>query len=323
MLTTLIGILAIAYLGACLFLVAWQRKIIFFPSNVLEKTPQDLGLDHEEVWLQVGEMRLHGWWLPLSLLNKESLKTATKRQTESRESNFESQFLSPLSLKSATQKEETEQNKVLLFLHGNGENIAANLNKAKIFQELGFSVLLIDYRGYGLSEGEFPSESQVYEDAQAAWNYLTQDRNIAPENIIIYGHSLGGAIAINLAVQHPEAAGLIVEGTFTSIQDMAKYQKIYQIFPLSLILHQKFDSINQLKSLKIPILLIHGTADDVVPYVMSQILFDSAKVPKRILLVPQADHNNVATLGGETYRQSIHDFSDLIIALKRNKVGVK
>jgi uncharacterized protein len=274
MFTTLIGIGAIAYLGACLFLVAWQRKIIFFPSNILNKTPQDLGLDHEEVWLQVNQLRLHGWWLPLA--------------------------------------REDYQKKVLLFLHGNGENIAANLNQAKIFQELGFSVLLMDYRGYGLSEGEFPSETQVYEDAQAAWDYLTQSQKINPKNIIIYGHSLGGAIAINLAVEHPEAAGLIVEGTFTSIKDMAKYKKIYQIFPLSLILHQKFDSINKVKSLKIPLLLIHGTADDVVPSVMSQLLFDQAQVPKQILIIPDADHHNAATVGAETYRQAVNDFYDLI-----------
>jgi alpha-beta hydrolase superfamily lysophospholipase len=107
--------------------------------------------------------------------------------------------------------------KVLLYLHGNGINMGAAVANAHQFHQLGFSVLLIDYRGYGRSEGSFPTETRVYQDAVTAWDYLVKQRQIQPSQIFLFGHSLGGAIAIDLAVQHPDAAGLIVESSFTSM----------------------------------------------------------------------------------------------------------
>jgi pimeloyl-ACP methyl ester carboxylesterase len=112
----------------------------------------------------------------------------------------------------------TSEAPVWLFLHGNGSNVGDEVKRAFWFHQLGFSSLLIDYRGYGRSPGNFPTESSVYEDVEAAWNYLTQLRQIPPEKIFVYGHSLGGAIAIELALQHPEIAGLAVEGTFTAMR---------------------------------------------------------------------------------------------------------
>ena len=248
LLLTVLGLGAIAYFVSCIFLLVWQNRMIFVPTSEIENTPDDLGLAYEDVWLTVakksgGKERIHGWWIKANPSTPD----------------------------------------VLLYLHGNGENIGANLGQAKRFHQLGFSVLLIDYRGYGRSEGNFPSEAQVYQDAQTAWDYLIQEKGIKPDNIIIYGHSLGGAIATDLAVKQPEAAGLILESSFTSMRDMVDHRGVYAFFPVDLILTQRFDSLNKIKSLQMPLLLIHGTHDLTIPVDMSKVLFDAAKVQKKTI----------------------------------------
>jgi pimeloyl-ACP methyl ester carboxylesterase len=196
-----------------------------------------------------------------------------------------------------------------LYLHGNGSNVGANVEHAHRFHRLGLSVFTIDYRGYGKSQGDFPSESQVYEDAQLAWDYLVQQRGVNPNQIYIYGHSLGGAIAIDLAVRHPEAAGLIVEGSFTSTRAMVDFQKgLFWLFPIDWLLTQRFDSLSKVDRLQMPVLFIHGTADNVVPVEMSKKLFDAAPDPKQLYIVPDGGHNNVAQIGGAEYLQIVSQF---------------
>jgi hypothetical protein len=196
-----------------------------------------------------------------------------------------------------------------LYLHGNGSNVGANVEHANRFHRLGLSVFVIDYRGYGKSQGDFPSESQVYEDAQLAWDYLVKQRGVNPHQIYIYGHSLGGAIAIDLAVRHPEAAGLIVEGSFTSTRAMVNFQKgLFWLFPIDLLLTQRFDSLSKVDRLQMPVLFIHGTADNVVPVEMSKKLFDAAPEPKQLYIVPDGGHNNVAQMGGAEYLQIVSQF---------------
>lgn len=266
-------VVAILYIAACIYLFFQQTRFIFFPSSAIETTPESFNLGYQEVWLPVkttsGKVeRVHGWWIPASQPNAL----------------------------------------VLLYLHGNGINIGANVAHANRFHQLGFSVLLFDYRGYGRSEGSFPSEATVYQDAAVAWDYLVKERQIQPNQIFIYGHSLGGAVAIDLALKHPDAAGLIVESSFTSIQGIVDYQRVYGIFPVNLILHQRFDSINKVRSLQMPVLFIHGTADWQVPATMSQQLYDAAPEPKQLLLVPQAGHNNTAEMAGYRYFQAVQKF---------------
>ncbi|WP_392536034.1 alpha/beta hydrolase [Nostoc sp. C117] len=269
-----VGIIAaIAYFAICVLLFIGQTRFIFFPSAVIEKTPEFFYLPYEDVWLAVkvkpGKVEhIHGWWIKANQPNA----------------------------------------KVLLYLHGNGINIGANVAHANRFHQLGFSVLLIDYRGYGRSEGGFPNEKRVYEDAATAWNYLVQQQNISPSQIFIYGHSLGGAIAIDLAVKHPQAAALIVESSFTSIRDLITYRKMFQMFPVDLILTQKFESIKKLPNLKVPVLFIHGALDSTVPSFMSQKLYAAAPEPKQLLLVAGADHNNTAVVAGSQYLQWVESF---------------
>lgn len=265
-------IAAIAYCAICLFLFIKQPRFIFFPSAVIEKTPEFFNLPYEEIWLSVPKTgkveHIHGWWI------------------EAKQPNA----------------------KVLLYLHGNGINVGANIAHANRFHQLGFSVLLIDYRGYGRSEGMFPNEKRVYEDAATAWNYLVQQQEIPPSQIFLYGHSLGGAIAIDLAVKHPQAAGLIVESSFTSIRDLITYRNMFWMFPVDLILTQRFDSIKKLPKLKVPVLFIHGAADSAVPSFMSQKLYAVAPEPKQLLLVPGADHNDTAVVVGSQYLQWVESF---------------
>jgi len=173
-------------------------------------------------------------------------------------------------------------------------------------------VFLIDYRGYGKSCPRFPCEKRVYEDVELAWNYLIRDRQIPPQNIILFGHSLGGAIAIELASRHPEVAGLIVESSFTSIREMVAVKKKYGIFPVNLLLHQKFDSLSKVPQLKMPILFTHGTADCMVPAWMSEVLFAASAEPKQLLMVPDADHIHVREAGGDRYHETIAQFLENI-----------
>ena len=269
-----LGILvAIAYLSACLYLFLQQTHFIFLPSPAIQVTPEFFNLGYQEVWLpvQAGNTkveRIHGWWIPAA-------------QSDA---------------------------KVLLYLHGNGINIGANVSQAYQFHQLGFSVLLIDYRGYGRSVGSFPTEARVYQDAAAAWNYLVKERQLQPSQIFLYGHSLGGAIAIDLVLQHPDAAGLIVESSFTSMREVVDYQGRFWMFPINLILNQQFDSISKVRSLKLPVLFIHGTADWRVPAQMSQQLYNATPEPKQLVLVPGAGHNNVAEVAGSQYIQAVQQF---------------
>ena len=271
------GGLAIAYLAACIFLLFRQNRFIFFPAPVSEITPASLKLTYEDVWIRIATSKgkieqLHGWWMPAA----------------------------------------GPEQGVIFYLHGNGANVGATVSQSQRFHQLGLSVFVFDYRGYGRSQGGFPTEAQVYEDTQAAWNYLTQARQIPPQQIFLYGHSLGGAIAIDLAVKQPEAAGLIVESTFTSMRRMVDVRGGFGLFPTDLLLLQKFNSLEKVRSLQMPVLFIHGTLDLTVPAEMSRTLFQAASEPKQLLFVEDAGHNDVAAMGEGRYLQAIQQFTEQV-----------
>lgn len=279
------GVVLVGYLVLCVYLYVRQAHFIFFPTAGLAETPADRNLVYEDVWLTLDERdRIHGWWIPTSA---HSETHSDGRLTEAAPD-------------------------VVLYLHGNSGGMDVNLNHANRFQRWGLSVLLIDYRGFGLSTGAFPSEQQVYQDAETAWQYLVHTRQIAPHRIIIYGHSLGGAIATELASRHPEAAGLIVESSFTSIEAMANVRGQYSLIPVSLILHQRFDSIQKVPTLAMPTLFIHGLQDTEIPYQMGEQLYQSAPEPKQLWLVRGAGHANTASLYETDYRDRIRQFIRLI-----------
>jgi len=263
--------LLLAYLLLCAVMWAMQRHFIFKPRALLQTSPDRLGIKFEEVHIPSGSGAEHGdlyaWWLPV----------------------------------------ETADAPTILYLHGNDKNMAAaiDLDRAARMHSMGYNMLTVDYRGYGKSTGGDPNEVKVYEDAEAAWTYLIKQRACDPKRTFIYGHSLGGAIAIDLATHHPEAAGLIAESNFTTMADMGKLQ--YPYLPEQL-LNQRFDSMSKVGSLKIPLLLIHGTWDRLIPYQMSQRLFDSSPQPKTLKLIEGGEHGNDAIIAPLEYRAAISDF---------------
>lgn len=197
-----------------------------------------------------------------------------------------------------------------LYLHGTRWNLTAQLRRITQLRELGFSVLAIDYRGFGESPGDLPSERTVYEDAQAAWQRLVQ---LQPDEQkrFIYGHSLGGAIAVDLAQrigdgEQPKAAGLIIESTFTNMGDAAQ-AVINTSLPVRWLLSEKFDSIDKIPHIAMPVLIVHGTDDKYVPDRFSQALYAAASKPKQLLLVPGGTHNNSMIIGSDEYAKALRE----------------
>jgi pimeloyl-ACP methyl ester carboxylesterase len=265
--------LLISYGGATWYLWEHQRDLIFVPSRDLHQSPTDADLKYEDVWVPIGgdqSISLHGWLLQ----SGDPAATA------------------------------------ILYLHGNDLNLGANVERIARLNKMGFTVLAVDYRGYGKSGGGFPSEIQVYEDAQAAWDYLVQVRHVDPAKALIYGHSLGGAIGIELALRRPEAAGLIVESTFTSIPEMAK--AAYWMFPADWLLNQRFDALAKVPMLRMPVLFIHGTADKEVPYAMSERLFNAARGSKWLTLIPGGGHEDSAGMDETLYQHALLGFTQKV-----------
>jgi fermentation-respiration switch protein FrsA (DUF1100 family) len=201
----------------------------------------------------------------------------------------------------------------ILYLHGVRWNLTGQLFRIEQLRAAGYSVLAIDYRGFGKSHGDLPSESSVYEDARVAWErfkLLQPD----PAKRLIYGHSLGGAVAIDLAAELGQTAardrsalpvrGLVIESTFTTLADVAASVANTSL-PVRWLLSQKFDSIDKIADIHMPLLVVHGLADAFVPPRFSEQLFNAAQQPKRLLLVPGATHNNSMALGGQNYRKAL------------------
>ncbi len=256
------GLFGFVFFGASILFWSTQTNYIFEPTLELQSTPARVGLVAEEFYIPSGTGdgagKLFSWWIP-----SDSPDAPT-----------------------------------MLYLHGNDKNVgqARNLEYARSMHVQGYNVLMIDYRGYGNSSGGSPSEAKIYEDAESAWNYLTKQRGITPGHLFIYGHSLGGAIAIELAVQHPEAAGIIEESSFTSMPAIAGATG-YGYMPTEVLIHQRFDSLSKMPKLKIPLLIIHGTWDKTVPYQMGQQLFEAAHQPKSIALIKGGAHENSCIVG--------------------------
>ena len=202
---------------------------------------------------------------------------------------------------------------VVYYLHGVRWNLTGHLRRMEQLRRFGFSVFAIDYRGFGKSDGDLPSESMTYEDAAAGWAWLAQ-KVPDPGKRFIYGHSLGGAVAIDLAARlnaqskgAPQARGLIVESTFTSLPDIAA-ELSWSWLPTRLIMTQRFDSIEKVRTVDLPILFVHGTGDRYVPARFSQALFEAAPGPKKLLLIENGGHNNAMWIGDGEYQSAFRDF---------------
>lgn len=256
----------LAYVGGCGLLFFQQRQLIFFPeAQPLNPIPATLTLTHEAVTIPVGQQQhLTGWWFPPP----------------------------------------TNGQKAVLFLHGNGGLSDPNFQAIALWQRVGYGALVFNYRGYGSSSAGFPQEAQVYEDAIAAYEFLTREKNIPAAQLMVHGHSLGGAVAVELSRQRP-VAGLFLESTFTSMMAMATTKPQYRLFPVPFLLKQRFDSAAKIAQLQEPIFITHGAQDDLVPPAMGQSLWAIATAPKHFVLIPGADHTNGAITGETAFKQGI------------------
>lgn len=269
-------IVVFAYLGLAIVLYIGQSNLVFMPSNDVIETPETVGIKFEDIQLTTKDnVNLAAWFIP-------------------------------------AKDNDSFGKRVILFCHGNGGNIGNRVSYLPIFKELGFATLLFDYRGYGRSEGK-PSEEGTYNDVEAAWQYLTTEKQIPPQKIIIYGESLGGAIASYLAEklaektsQEPQnAGGLILASTFTSISDRAA--ELYPFLPIRLLSRFSYNSISRLPNIKIPLLVIHSTDDEIIPFHHGDRNFQAANSPKTLVKL-RGDHNGGFLDSLETYRDGINDF---------------
>lgn len=191
----------------------------------------------------------------------------------------------------------------VLFCHGNAGNISHRLDSIRIFHGLGLGVLIFDYRGYGGSQGS-PDEEGTYVDAEAAWDYLANILHVRPEKIVLFGRSLGSAVAAEVALRR-QAGALIMESGFSSVPDLGK--KFFPHLPVGLISRYRYDSIGKVGRIKMPKLFIHSPGDEIVPYEQGARLFEEAGEPKEFLRI-SGGHNDGFMLSGKEYAEGLKTF---------------
>jgi fermentation-respiration switch protein FrsA (DUF1100 family) len=192
--------------------------------------------------------------------------------------------------------------RTVLLLHGNAGNISHRLDKLAILTDAGADVLLLDYRGYGASEGT-PDEPGTYRDADAAYEWLLE-RGVPAGDVVLYGESLGGAIAVDLAARRP-VGGVILESAPSSIIGVARHH--YGWLPVGLFLSARYDALERIPRLRAPILILHSGEDEIVPFAMAEELYEAAPEPKRLLRL-RGGHNDAFLVSAELYRAAIADF---------------
>jgi len=271
-----------AYIATVVLIMAFEDKLVYFPAKYPDGswTVQETCIHEGELFPRVQDcffstsdgVRLHGWYCtPLRCASGVGVPVPSDM--------------------------------VLLWFHGNAGNITHRYDMIRTMMELPVQVFIIDYRGYGKSEGK-PSERGLYLDSRGAWDYLVNERRIAPEKIVIFGKSLGGVPAIDLATQ-ADAAGLIVQSSFTSAGDMAA--TVLPLIP-RFVLHTKMDSLSRIGRVNCPKLFIHSRADEVVPYSQGRRLYDAASERKQFHEVQGSTHNSTYIVGGKPYREALRSF---------------
>lgn len=193
--------------------------------------------------------------------------------------------------------------KTLLFFHGNAGNISHRGESIRIFHKAGLNVFIIDYRGYGASTGK-PSEQGVYDDARSVWQYLTGERGVADSNIIIFGRSLGGVIATQLASE-VKPAGLIVESVFSSAKDVAR--QLMPVISRLVFIRYQFDAEQMIRNVRVPLLVLHSPADDIIPFNLGKKVYDAANDPK-LFYEMKGDHNGGFLESQPEYQQTLEKF---------------
>lgn len=276
---------AIFILGGCAYLETKQGELIFNPAQAEWRGYRGLPEGFSEHWIPVGREgeKLNAWWAPAADANAP----------------------------------------VLLYLHGARWNLSGSVTRIPRWNRMGFSVLAVDYRGFGKSvaaNGTAPSEQRANEDADAAWKYMV---GLSPMGKhYIFGHSLGGSMAINLALHHPEADGLILEGAFTSVPDMIRETK-WGYLPVGWLVTQRFDNIDRIDDVTMPVLVVHGTADEIVPFSMGEKLYAAARAPKKFMRAEGGSHHNLTANYYDQYVQAIVELFGLNLSAAQSTAGLR
>lgn len=229
-----------------------EPALIYFPVKEIEAYPSAVGLQYEDVYVKTADGAVINGWF---IPNRAAQK-------------------------------------VILLFHGNGGNLGHRVHFLRVLNALPANVLVIDYHGYGRSQGK-PSEANLYLDAEAAYRYLTEQKKFKPEQIIVMGSSLGGAVAACLA-EKEEVGGLVLQKAFTSAAAMAPRVNPLYRWPIVLI-RSRYDTLDRIRQVKAPVLIIHSRDDEMIPYQMSVELYQKANEPKEILLLDGFRHNDLIT----------------------------
>lgn len=262
--SNVVSVALVAYASICLLVFAFQQHLVFFPARALDATPADIALSFEDVRLQTDDgVGLHGWYVPAA----------------------------------------TPGGRTVLLLHGNAGNISHRVGLLRMLHELGASTLIIDYRGYGNSEGS-PSEQGTYLDALAAWRHLRDERGVPAEDIVVLGRSLGAAVAIWLA-NETTPGGVILESPFTSVPDMAR--EIYPFLPVGLLARIHYPSLERAAAVRVPVLVMHSPDDEVVPFAHGLRLYAALPEPRRFVEL-RGGHNDSFLVSARKWREEVAAF---------------
>jgi len=273
MLIRIVIILFSSYVGICVLIWLFQNRMIFFPSSPWDATPADVGLDYQELMLDASGKQISAW---LMLHERPRAR--------------------------------------VIFFHGNAGNISHRLDMLYILHQLACEVLIVDYQGYGRSQGK-PSEAATYQDAQACWDFMQtraeqdeKDPNARRLPLVIFGKSLGGAVAVDLASKR-KSDGLIVESSFSSVPDMGA--RLYPWLPVRLLSRTRYHSVGKIPKVDAPKLFLHSPQDEIVPYALGRKLFEAAKEPKQWVNL-SGGHNDGFLVSKGTYLDGLNRFLDAL-----------
>jgi uncharacterized protein len=240
------------YGGLCLLVLFRQDRYVYYPDRVIDLAPDALGMAFEDVVYQTQDgVRITGWWVP------------------------------------AHPDDPARPAHTLLFCHGNAGDIGDRVGSIKTFHDMGLNVLIFDYRGYGHSTGK-PDEQGTYLDAQAAWNYLKAGRGIPPHRIVVFGRSLGGAVAAWLAEQ-TDPGLLVLESTFSSAADMAA--AMFPLLPARWLCRYGYNAVDRVRRVRCPVFIMHSREDGLVPFRHAERILKAAREPKRLVEI-SGGHND-------------------------------
>jgi len=262
----MIAIVVLIVLVVFALSLRWSEpRMIYYPDRHIDQTPDRFGLNYDDVILTTSDgVKINGWLLPASISN------------------------APLT--------------VLLF-HGNAGNMSHRFEKLSVLHHLGVTVFIIDYRGYGRSDGA-PGEDGTYHDARAAYDYLVTQRKVAPRSIVVYGESLGSAIAADLAAK-VEVGGLVLEEAFTSIGDVG--QRMFPFLPVRWLVKNKYDTLSKMPRINVPLLIVHSREDELFNMRHAQRLLAAANEPKQLVEL-HGHHNDAFLVSAAIYHDALQKF---------------